>query len=302
MESFFRATRHRHDDGLLERKFLCTQLPIEWRSAYGMVSDDLAAIEFRAPGVMDTYATTPRMPPKVLKRMLVGMPVPKDAPVLVRDFAMHNPSVPKDKMMWAFFLCGRKASLDEHLEGDPDAAVIRQAVRAYKPPVADLETAHELGQMVATMQINEEEQEGEEEGEEEEEEGEEKEEEKAPKSLTSATVPVADVRDLDDNWSNPVFQAFKAEAQLPTQFPTHKIMKQILLAPERHPAVMGKHQLVVPSVPDIGAAFGLVDAAPEAAIRELLKDQPLLANEGRAAVKELLRRGMIAAEKILEHL
>ncbi len=119
MDDFIKGTRHRsHQLEDIERKFLCTQLPtfLDYRQVYSFISDDLASIEFRAPGVLRDFANVRCTEPETLQKLVGNATIPKDEiPPLIAAYIDHvNP--PKGKEVLSFFLHGqRHRNLSDHV-------------------------------------------------------------------------------------------------------------------------------------------------------------------------------------------
>jgi hypothetical protein len=278
MEAFAKDTRHReHQLDEVPLKLVCTQLPsfIDYRHVYPFIADDLNAINFRAPGVLDSYANVRHISPKLLEELLSSpenLKVAQKVP-LFNDF-VEKVQPPKGKEIVTFF-AHRKNLLDhvESITTDFDERKrLFKAISGYQiPKNTDMrQAAISIGHMLNEFKI----------GEHTPEEVIEAEPVKEPVedeveefNLTiNDPVPLVD----EEYWENPVLKAFKIDAGLSTRFSTDKTVKQILVracAPNMVDKLeLGKHQKEVPQVESTFEHFPVsyIDHLPTETISSML--------------------------------
>ena len=260
MDDFIRETKHRPyqlDD--IERKFLCTQLPtfLDYRQVIPFVSDDLASIEFRAPGILHDYAAVKCIEPDTLQQLVGNSPLPsaEATPPLLAAYIEHV-KPPKGKEVLSFFLHGqRRRNLSDHVNAltsdEAERKRIYSAIQSFQVPphMSMKDIVPSIGNMVQTLEITKR--------------GE------APEPIARKTAPAAvidedeeDEKDIalhipeakpfseQEHWENPVLKQFKIDAGLSTRFSSEKTIKQVLVgtcAPHLVDLLdLGKFQTAVP--------------------------------------------------------
>jgi hypothetical protein len=226
---FAQQTKHRNsNDGDLRLKMLATQIP-EVRQVYPYIANDWDSIEFRAPGVLESY----KMPQKDLER-LIGNST-SDSPLL-KHFA-EQVEAPKGKELLVFF--ARKYPENAlHLDG-PVYYNLKKSKERYDP--------EELAQLIQSIQWV-----GSEESEEPEE-PEKEEEPTEPVPVASMVLPIRECKEWVDSEHrmHPAIAKHRLESDLPGRFPSDKIAKQIVF---QHMGLdvlpyMGKQQKHLPATP-----------------------------------------------------
>lgn len=330
MDSFPRETRHRlhqlettKDVDLVAKKFLCTQLPkfVDFRGVYPFISDDLEAIDFRAPGVLNDYAYFRHVDPKEFHQLLLlggeeNLKRAKQVPVFV-DFC-ERVQPPKGKELVAFFIHGQlKKNLIDHVselfDNDDEKRRLLKALRDYTVPETlqmGNELTETLGMLLADLILSTDnvlvEQGNNEQQEEEEESVEEEEEETMASSL-----PTSESKSWneEEHWENPVLKAFKVEAGLSTQFPSKNAYKQMaissLAAPGYSPPrfILGKFQSgnSLPPVEDRHVvASVLVEHAPTETIERIAHHSNVQSYYYRNKASHDENRGLVKAY-LVEH-
>jgi hypothetical protein len=258
METFARDTRHRdhHDLDQIARKFICTQVPtfLDFTEVYQFVSDDLNSVNFRAPNVLQNYATLKHMPPQLLSELLSDVKYPKNVAVL-NDY-VDKVKPPAGKEVLSFFMHGqRKKNLHEHVDAlveDPDERKrLYTAIQRYEVPkhLDRNEMTKAIGNFICEMPI------GATAREEEQKEEKEREEEEVPEEDVDLKLSDTPPKTLveEEHWENPVLKAFKIDAGLSTRFSAEKTMKQILVAScapgfTRVEGILGKFQASIPTI------------------------------------------------------
>jgi hypothetical protein len=232
---FAQQTKHRNiNDCDLRMKMLATQIP-EVRQVYPYIANDWNSIEFRAPGVLESY----KMPPKELERLLGNCT--SDSPLL-KHFA-EQVEAPKGKELVTFF--ARKYPENAlHLDG-PVYHNLKKHTERYDP--------EELAQLIQSIQwVGSD---GTKESEEPEEEEEEEEEKEPVKSMVTAVpqLPIRECKEWVDSEHrlHPAIVKHRMEADLPGRFPSDKIAKQIVFQHMGQDVLpyMGKQQIHLPATP-----------------------------------------------------
>lgn len=329
MLQFARDTRHRERElenpEIIARKFLCTQLPtfVNYEAVYPFIADDLEAVKFRAPNVLNNYRNYHSVSPKELGELVPAYAGTSSPPILSDFCAKVQP--PPGKELLTFFIQGqkKKGTLLEHVEalGLPVEETQRlcRAIREYMVPEAlqGPQLIKSIGEFLREMPVGESTEipaEGEEEKDSGDEEGEE--EGEAEVGVVLETPPAVAWGDEKDHWENPVLKAFKVEANLSTAFSTEKTAKQIFASlmghsiPQEH---LGKFQSAdeVPRVEPSPEAHQLVDhlidSRPAEAIESIVKTPEaqnafyrmrVKPTDNRAWVKTLVRDGLLTSEMI----
>lgn len=256
MELFCKETRHRaHEIDEAPRKFICTQLPsfVDYALVFPFISNDLESINFRAPGILDSYANMRHVSPKLLGELISHPENLKKAlkvPVFNDFVAKVQPPVGKELL--AFF-APKKKNLLEHVESltsnTDEQKRLFNVIQSYQiPSNLDMkQVITSLGNFLADMII----------GEHEEEEIEEEEPEKVEEEVElekEIKLPIKDSTPMNetDYWENPVLKAFKIDAGLSTRFSSEKTVKQVLVsscAPHMNEHLeLGKTQTEIPNV------------------------------------------------------
>ncbi len=262
MDEFIKDTKHRpHQLEDIERKFLCLQLPtfLDYRQVYPFVGDDLASIEFRAPGVLMDYANVRCIEPATLQKLVGNTTMPTEVPPLLASYVTHvNP--PKGKEVLSFFLHGqRRKNLVDHVNllttDDNERKRIHGAIQSFQVPehLSMKDIVPSIGSMLRELAVDK--------------------REEAPLPLAEKIAPIArhaasdddadeEERDISlhipvatpfveqDHWDNPVLKQFKLDAGLSTRFSSEKTIKQVLVgtcAPHLIDLLdLGKSQTEVP--------------------------------------------------------
>lgn len=304
MEGFAKDTRHReHQYDEVPMKFVCTQLPsfIDYKSIYPFIASDLESINFRAPGMLDTYANMRQFSPHLIQELVVNPKNLKEAQkVPLFNHFVESVNPPKGKELSAFFAHRKNLAnhVDSMTEDFEERKRLFKAINSYQiPKHMDMkQIITTVGNMLSSFEIGKEVEQQEEEVEEEEEE----EVNDAEKSLPiKEPVPLND----ENYWDNPVLKAFKIDAGLSTRFSTEKTIKQILVSSFAHddaPSdILGKHQDAVPSVScstvEDFPVLNYIDHVPTETISQILPFAQDLYHglivkplEGRELVKTLL--------------
>lgn len=256
MELFCKETRQRsHEIEDAPRKFICTQLPsfIDYSLVFPFISNDLESINFRAPGILDSYANVRHVSPKLLGE-LISHPenLKKALKVPVFNDFTNKVQPPAGKELMAFFAPKRK-NLLEHVEAltnnIDEQKRLYNVIQSYQIPsnIDMKQVIISVGNFLADLHIGEHEEEeiGEEEPQKVEEEIELEKEIKLP-------IKDSTVMNEMDYWENPVLKAFKIDAGLSTRFSSEKTVKQILVnscAPYMNQHLeLGKTQTEIPNV------------------------------------------------------
>lgn len=261
MNSFAKETRHReHQLDEVPLKFICTQLPsfIDYKHVYPFIANDMESINFRAPGVLDTYANMRLFNPKLLSDLINSpdnLKVAQNVP-LFKDF-IEKVKPPKGKELSAFF--SHRKNLSDHVdaltEDFDERKRLFEAIKTYQVPKhMDMRQAViSIGTMLNEWEILGGEAPQDFPQEEEEEENLMESSDESPE----INLPINDPSHLNDEdyWENPVLKAFKIDAGLSTRFSTDKTVKQILIrscAPNMVDHLeLGKHQKDVPAVREV---------------------------------------------------
>ncbi len=268
MDDFIKDTKHRsHQLEDIERKFLCTQLPtfIDYRQVYPFIANDLASIEFRAPGVLHDFATMRCVEPHTLQALVGKSTLPKDEsnmpPLLAAYIAHVKPPVGSEIL--SFFLHGQRyKNLSDHVseltENATERKRIHSAIQSFQipPHISMKDIVPSIGMMMQSIEINA--------------------REEQPEPVAEKMVPISRDDDLSDeetdislhipgatpfvekdHWENPIIAQFKIDAGLSTRFSTEKTIKQVLVgscAPHLIDLVeLGKFQTSVPIADSINA-------------------------------------------------
>lgn len=258
MDSFCRDTRHKERDfSEAPVKFLCTQLPsfIDYSHVFPFVSDDLEAINFRAPGILDSYANVRQVSPKLLGELVSSpdnLKKAQNVPIFKDYIEKINP--PKGKEVQSFFVHGqKKKNLTEHIEAltsnvDEQKRLFKSIHEYQVPKTMDMsQVVISVGDFLNSLTIGEH-------NEEEVEDEIEVEDEYEDEVNREIKLPVKPQTAFDetDHWENPVLKAFKIEAGLSTRFSSEKTIKQVLVsscAPHMNQHLeLGKNQTEIPSV------------------------------------------------------
>lgn len=268
MQTFAVDTRQRlhlvetqEDANSITRKFLSTQLSnlVPVSKLYPFVGDDYDAVQFRAPGSLDTYAKYKHVPPAELDRLVTNehnYKYARDHVPAFEDF-VETVKPPKDKEVYAFFVHGQiQKNLSDHVnymtEDFHERQRLYNAIRDYKTPMS-AELVQTVGKFLQELQVGpamivaEEVDKPQK--------PQIKEEEEEEETLTTRGVEIdSSHQQADDLWENPILKAFKVEAGLASQFCDVKASKQALVsmfAPlETHmlAKLMGRYQSDVPRV------------------------------------------------------
>lgn len=287
MDQFAKDTRTRsHQLEDIERKFLCLQLPtfLDYRQVYPFISDDLASIEFRAPGILHEYATVRCIDPKTLQDLVNCSTLPQELPPLLASYINHvNP--PKGKELHAFFLHGQKRrNLSDHIDlltnDESERKRIHQAIQTYQvPPHLNMkDIVPSIGTMLRELTIEKQPEAPEPVAEKVAPIGK-KEEEVEEDDDISLSIPPATPFVEQDHWTNPILEQFKINAGLSTRFSSEKTIKQVLVgacAPHLIDLLeLGKYQTNVPVEETIGMhtietfPLSYIDHVSDAVISEI---------------------------------
>lgn len=324
MDTFPGDTRHRlhrletdEDVAHVSRKFICTQLPkfVDWKRVYHFLDDDLEAIAFRAPGVMDDYADFRHIDPTEFgiidsKQNLIRA---KQVPVFEHYCEEIQP--PAGKELGAFFAHGQiKKNLMDHVThlDFPDPVAAAKRIREYQVPKAlgGRELVETLGFLIRDLQVATDgvfvDQQTDEAVAPIQEEVEEDNSEEIQSGVEHVAEPEPWVE--EDHWTNPVLEAFKLEAGLSTQFSSENTLKQVLVSSCARPGYLlpakylGKFQsTTLPSTDHLPEP--LIDCAPTEVIRSICNHPALKRHfwetrlsEGRQLVKSYLEAHPQAAD------
>lgn len=324
METFARDTRHRprqlesdEDVNRLVRKFLCTQVPtfVDWKLVYPFVSDDLESINFRAPNVLENYASLKTIEPKELQELLGrnNLKLAKKVPIFVDYCEFVQPPIGKEVL--TFFLHGQsKKNLMDHVTalGVDNPQEMCRRIKAYQVPLIlqGPEMIASLGLFLAEIAVDPpgvvvdmdktEEDDPQEEDEDEEDE--------------PVELPIEEPKEWkeEEHWENPILKAFKIEAGLSTQFSCKNVYKQMICAAANYPApshIMGKFQSEIPK--HDGTPDALVDCLSSETVRQVtnhpecraaywqMKDRP---TEARTLLKKIIADKKLQSAELVESL
>lgn len=256
------------------KKFLATQAPIaKWYKVYPFVSDDISRIEFRAPNQLDRWANGVELPVGTLESILGKV---SNAPLfkyaVIKDY-LDQVKPPVGRELHSLFLHGQqhKNLHDYPFEQDPE---LHKRILQYKPDksFSEKQLAREIGSFIKDLEFKPEAESeliecgtcGGKNKDEKDRSGEEEEEEdNYGKAHERDRLNLKD--HVQTEWlaqherelrGNPVMQAFKKENQLPTQFPSVKAAKQLILSsvsPQLNSLdrekILGKRQTEIKGVP-----------------------------------------------------
>lgn len=283
----------------LRRKLIATQVK-DVKGVYPYVDTDFSAIEFRAPGVMESYQVDPRYLMEVLDNVKIDSKVAGEQPTYEEFVETVQP--PKGKELYTFF-AHEQTHEKIGLLGQDQRHLIK-AIRNYTPSHA--EANMQIGRLIAAMTWPEEVDEVVEDiasgvGEE---------EEMDPECIDRSYVTTMDqkkeleVSDEPKQWDesvmreDPDIKDYKIQAGIGGRFPSSKVVTQILTKSDKHPSILGKNQVGMPITTPKEEYYTIVDCYPKSLVEALvatdqaqelyyaMTDKP---TDGRTLIKTLIK-------------
>lgn len=281
----------------LRRKLIATQVK-DVRGVYPYVDTDLAAIEFRAPGVMESYQVDPHYLMEVLESAKIDSKVAGEQPTYEEFIETVQP--PKGKELYTFF-AHEQTHEKIGLLGQDQRHLIK-AIRGYTPSHA--EANMQIGRLIAAMTWPEEVDELVEEINENV--GEEVDPDPIDRSFatTMDQKKELEVSEEPKQWDesvmreDPDIKDYKIQAGIGGRFPSSKVVTQILTKSDKYPSIMGKNQLGMPITTAKEEYYDIIDCYPKELIADLVATEQAQElyyamaekpKDGRTLIKTLIK-------------